>query len=366
MARVLLIRSSTHLGGIERQLLAHCLQLHSLGWTPQLVCLYRRPGEHPLAMAATQVGVTAQTINDSGPLSLAPWNHLREITASFRPRLFHSCDYRSDVMVAAKARSKLWVAESHGHTCPNRRMRLWNRLDLMALRRADRVISVSTAWETALASRGVSASRLHTIENSRTILPIAPFSPLPVMSGVGPHLVFAGRRSPEKGLSDLLAVWQDIRDSYPQARLWVLGDPAARGKYRNRLVGLMDQPGITNLGYQPDVRPWLAQADAVIVPSRAEAWGMTAFEALCLGTPVIATRVGGLPNLCRDAPHAWLIPDVSSSALLAGLAAVLNPSFPRGSELGASYLAQPRFDPELRTQKFLHHYESVLELRATD
>ncbi|NOZ72095.1 MAG: glycosyltransferase, partial [Chloroflexi bacterium] len=99
--------------------------------------------------------------------------------------------------------------------------------------------------------------------------------------------------------------------------------------------------------------------DVVAVPSRHEAWGMTVFEALCLGVPVVASAVGNLPELCQAAPHAHLIPGDDPAAIVAGIRYVFAPSFPHGPDLGQRYCQQPHFAPEQRFQQWLALYSIV-------
>jgi glycosyltransferase involved in cell wall biosynthesis len=356
---ILFIRSSKQWGGIERQLLDHALRLRTRGWTPAFACLFRGAGEHPLAAAAQKRGISADTLPDPSPWSLKPLLALRTAIFAREPTWLHTCDYRSDILTHLAQSKRPQLAESHGYTEEGRAMKLWNVLDRRVLRQLPVVAPVSTAWETTLAAWGVSSQRLYTVGNSTAVLR-QDDSPSPArLPSSGPHLLYAGRLSPEKGIDILLELWPRIRQHFPDARLWVLG-ASGDAAYQRRLRPLLHQPGIHALGHQPDTRPWLQAADAVIVPSRREAWGMTAFEALCAGTPLLATRVGGLPALCRGAPHAYLCHPADPTTFLARLPMAIAPESPRGTSLGQAYRAQPRFDPEQRHQRLLALYQERL------
>jgi glycosyltransferase involved in cell wall biosynthesis len=354
MPGVVLVRSSRFLGGIERQLLDHARRLHAAGWQPHLVCLLRGAGEHPLVQAARGEGLSAVTVPDPAPLSWRAWRDLAAAVARAAGDFIHTCDYRSDILVGAWRREKRpWLAESHGHTVAGLWMALANRVDMHVLRRAAAVVAVSVAWETSLAVAGVPARRLHVIGNSTAILPTTP-APPPMALPTGRHLLFAGRWTPDKGLDLLLQAWPSLRTRHPEVHLWVLGESNPR-----RQIGLTNQEGIHVVGWQPDIRPWLAAADAVVVPSRREAWGMTAFEALAAGVPVVATRVGGLPGLCAGAPHAVLVAPEQPEALVAGILRVLQADFPRGPELGVAFRRHPGFDPDRRFRRFVELYQAL-------
>ena len=360
MPTVLFLRSSRQIGGIERQMLWHARRLQHAGWGVHMACLYRGDGEHPLAQAARAEGLEASTLSDPSPWSLKPGRKLRHLLAELQPNIIHTADYRSDALVAMMRKRPAWMAETQGHTHESPRMRLWNWLDVWALRRAEAVAPGSTAWETWLAARGIPPARLTALENSRAILLPGPL-PFPAqLPGPGPHLLYAGRLSPEKGVDLLLDAWPAICRHHPEAQLWVLGHEAGSARYRRRIAAGLQQPGVNYLGHQPDIRPWLQAVDAVVVPSRREAWGMTAFEALCMGTRLVAARVGGLPGVCRGAEHARLFTADDANALTSAIDAVLTPGFPRGPELGRAYCSQPRFDPQRRHRILLTIYAGMI------
>lgn len=355
MQPLIIVRSSRQLGGIERQLLDHACRLHAVGWPLQVLCLYRGKGEHPLAEAARRQGLPATTITDPGPLHPAAWLRLRRLLGAYKG-LLHTCDVRSDVLVWLARPQGPQVAEAHGHTREGRLMTLWNRLDVFVLRRLHAVVAVSGAGAETLRRAGI--RRLHVIGNSSAILAPSPPPSALTLPGAGPHLLYAGRHSPEKGLHVLLAAWPHLRHHLPSARLWVLGAPA-RGAYGKRISQALQQPGIQAQGFVPDVRPWLSAVHAVIVPSLQESWGMTAFEALAAGTPLVASSVGGLPVLCAGAPHAVLVPPDDPQALVQGVLQALAPAVPRGAGPGKRYMNQPRFDPGLRFARWLALYREI-------
>ncbi len=360
MPTILFLRSSSQLGGIERQMLWHAARLHADGWEVHVACLHRGAGEHPMAAAARRVGLPAFTLPDPAFWHPRAGRALSALIARIQPHIIHTADYRTDALVAARHDAARWLAESQGHTEARWRMKVWNWLDVRALRRAQGVAPVSAAWETWLAARGVSPERMTVLENSRAILRPEPAPPPARLPGPGPHLLYAGRLSPEKGVDFLLGAWPAIRGRWPLAALWVLGALPPAGRFRRRIQKALTRPGVHYLGHHPDIRPWLGAVHAVVVPSRREAWGMTAFEALCVGTPLVAARVGGLPALCRRAPHARLFTPEDAGALLDALDQVLSPGFPRGPDAGRAYCLQPRFDPQRRHAILVAIYEGLL------
>ena len=109
----------------------------------------------------------------------------------------------------------------------------------------------------------------------------------------GPRLLYVGNLLPVKGVDRLPDVMAQVRRSHPDARLDVVGDGPLRGALE-RGLGAGD---VVHGRLAPaQVARHMQAADALLVPSRAEGWGCVATEALACATPVVATRVGGLPE----------------------------------------------------------------------
>jgi len=359
MPTVLFLRSSSHLGGIERQMLWHAARLQEDGWNVHVACLYRGEGEHPMVQAARGARLPAVTLPDPAFWRPQVAQEVQALIQRLQPDIVHTTDYRTDILVAFRAAGVRWLAESLGYTEGHWRLHLWNWLDVRALRRAHRVAPISAAWETWLAVHGISPVRMTVLAYSRAILQPGPLPPPAPLDGPGPHLLYAGRLSPEKGIDFLLSAWPEIRAHCPDASLWVLGALPPARRFRRRIEAGLAQPGIRYLGHQPDIRPWLQSVDAVVVPSRREAWGMTAFETLYVGTPLVASRIGGLTTLTRGAPHARLFTRDDTQALLHALEQALSPELPHGPEVGRAYAMQPRFDPSHRHAILMGIYETL-------
>jgi D-inositol-3-phosphate glycosyltransferase len=148
--------------------------------------------------------------------------------------------------------------------------------------------------------------------------------------GLEPHhevALFFGYIREYKGLDLLFDAWPAIVEARPAARLVVAGDPvrldAAR---RAQLEDWATRLGaIYRFAYVPfsDVTRYFAAADAIVMPYRHVSQSGVLFLALSLGLPIVATRVGGLPEVLRDGESALLVEPESPAALAQALARVL-------------------------------------------
>lgn len=139
--------------------------------------------------------------------------------------------------------------------------------------------------------------------------------------------LFFGYLREYKGLDVLLEAWDRVRRERPAARLVVAGDPvqlpeARRQELEDEARGL---GAICRFQYVPfaDVTRFFAAADALVMPYRRISQSGVLFLALSLGLPVVATRVGGLPEILVEGESAALVPPENPSALAAALAWVL-------------------------------------------
>ena len=143
-----------------------------------------------------------------------------------------------------------------------------------------------------------------------------------------PLLLYVGRLEPIKGLENLLEAMTRVAEP---ARLLIIGGDAdepenGHGVYlRERVAALGVGGRVRFLGAQPQgrLRLFYAAADATVMPSYYESFGMVALEAMACGSPVVASRVGGLTTTVQDGVTGELVPEGDPAALAAALTALL-------------------------------------------
>ncbi len=182
----------------------------------------------------------------------------------------------------------------------------------------------------------------------------------PAGAGGGPVLVHVSNFRAVKRVADLIEVLARVRRSLP-ARLVLVGDGPERAAVEDlaRAGGVAD--AVAFVGPRPDVAGELPHADAFLLPSVTESFGVAALEAMSAGVPVVAYRVGGLPDVVGDAGVLVEPFDVGAFAD-ATLAIVADP--PRRAALGAAARARAveRFD----RVRILDRWETYLRgVRAT-
>lgn len=131
----------------------------------------------------------------------------------------------------------------------------------------------------------------------------------------GPIIGVLGRLVPIKGHCYLVEALPMILEKFPSAMLLFVGEGPERESLASRSASLGVSQHIRMVGSQFDLSSYVAACDVIAQPSLNEGMGRTVLEALVMGKPVIASRVGGLPELINHGDNGLLVPPASPSAL---------------------------------------------------
>jgi glycosyltransferase involved in cell wall biosynthesis len=156
-----------------------------------------------------------------------------------------------------------------------------------------------------------------------------------------------GRMTAVKRTDDVLIAFKGLRDSGVDAVLCMVGDGPDRLQLEERAHELGVARDTVFLGYQEDVAPYYAAFDALVLPSGNEGTPVSVIEALAAELPVVATRVGGVPDVVRDGEDGFLVEAGATDDL-------------------ADRLARLARDPDLRARMGRHGRERVLPRYAVE
>ena len=204
-----------------------------------------------------------------------------------------------------------WIAFMHGHTTENLKMSWYYRLELLLAKRADRIVTVSEEMRSRLLKQGLPADRSLAIHNAidpgqfqSATAPVnrEEFGVAPKETLIG----VIGRFSPEKGQDVFLEAMRVVTATHP-VKVLLLGE----GPTEQSLRELCAQYGLGETvifaGYQPEIAPFYAILDLIVLPSRSEGLPNVAMEALFYKIPVVATAVGGTPEVIKDGETGLLV-----------------------------------------------------------
>jgi glycosyltransferase involved in cell wall biosynthesis len=138
-----------------------------------------------------------------------------------------------------------------------------------------------------------------------------------------PVLIVAGRLEPQKGHRVLLDALPSVLREFPRTRLVCLGQGSLRAELEGRADHLGLKGAVRFVGYQPDVRDWLALADLSVLPSFHEGLPVAAVESLAMEKPVVATAVDGTPEVVVDGKTGFVVPPGNPARLAEAICRLL-------------------------------------------
>lgn len=318
-----------------------------------------------------RLNLPLEVIREAGPLDLSALASLREILERHKPDIVQTHAVKSHFLVSLlRGRTFRWIAFHHGHTSENFKMRIYNQADRSSLRACDVVVSVCTAFANKLTSKGVRQDRIFVVPNSvkNDFAHLDPkFSEetrkrLAILDDESVILA-AGRLSPEKGHRYLIDAIAEIMSSAPHLRLRVLiaGAGPLEGELANQIVKRNLEQRVKLIGHCSDVKPLFSIADLFVLPSLSEGSPNVLLESMAACVPIVATTVGGVPEIVTDGESAILVPPANID-LLAKAILKLVENRPLAKELAsvARDKARLMFSPTKYDERILNIYDTLL------
>ncbi|MGI9308890.1 MAG: glycosyltransferase family 4 protein [Gammaproteobacteria bacterium] len=169
---------------------------------------------------------------------------------------------------------------------------------------------------------------------------------------------------PRKGHKDILDAWGGILDEHPHARLILFGTGPMEQYLKDAAIENNCAEAVSFAGFRKDLRDYLAHVDLLVHPALKEGLGVCLLEAQAAGVPVVATRVGGIPEAVADGRSGLLVEPEDSRVLELAVLELLADE-PRRRELGLQGRAhvQQHFSIAAMVAGNLAVYQQVLESR---
>ena len=279
-----------------------------------------------------------------GELHYTFFRGLDERLARDRPDLVHAHTYGTNqVAVARRHRRRVgtpYVLTAHFHPIwsieggwlRHRLRGFYDRwIAAPTLREASGVIVQTREEERLLRSLRLPLPEVVVVPPGYRPLPSPPpeAPPFSAHFGIpGPYLLFVGRWASNKGLLELVDAFASVLREAPDAHLVLVGED---GGMRSAVEGRARSRGVAErlhaVGHLEDER-WITaayrEARLTVLPSEYEAFGLVLLESLAQGTPVIASRVGGIPEVIEDGKSGLLVPPKSPADLASAIGRLWN------------------------------------------
>lgn len=317
MPTILHTEASRGLGGQELRILAESRWLLDHGWRAIVAC---QPAS-PLFEEAATAGVPAVALRMRGAHDLPALLALRRLMRARGVDLVHTHSSIDSWLAGLAARSlRLPVVRSR-HVS----IRILPRRALV-YRLAHRVITSGEAVRAIVVGAGVPAARVVSIPPGVDTTRFHPgLSGAPVRTELGvaagqPLVGLVANIRGSKGHNVFLEAAREVLGVRPDARFAVVGDGVGYADVRARVAALGLEGAVTMTGFRRDVPEIMAALDVLVLPSiRSEATSQVVAQALAVGTPVIASTVGGSPEVVRDGETGRLVPPGEPRALAAAI-----------------------------------------------
>ena len=257
-----------------------------------------------------------------------------------------------------------WVAFAHGWTTEDWKVRLYHSLDRLMLRTADHAVAVSPPlYSTIRAWRGARPTEL--ILNAADAEEVArgegreAFQKQLGLASDDLVIGCFGRLSSEKGQDVLIEAFSRIVGDFPAARLLLVGNGPDEQALRVRARELNVQDRVLFAGYYAGMRDCFDAIQLLVIPSRSEGLPNVLLEAMALGVPVLATRVGAIPEVLTGPGLGWVVSPGDAKQLEVALRDALGSAEKRRSVAEeAKRRLFPRFDPAARAASIVKLYQA--------
>jgi len=366
--KILHLTASSLFGGPERQMLGLAKTL-PVQIETSFASFSERGRCRAFLNEVEQSGFTARELCHDSPRLLKCVHEVAGVLRDQQADLLVTHGYKSNFIgrLAARRVGMPLISVSRGWTGENLKVRLYDALDKFHLRFMDRIVCVSQGQADRVYRTDVAPGRVRVIRNGARLDAFADPDPAyremlrELAGGDGPIVLAAGRLSPEKGFHVLVEAARMVAD----ARFILFGD----GTERNRLQSLVLELGLDARfrlpGFREDLDALIPWADLVVLPSFTEGLPNVALEASAAGVPVVATAVGGTPEVVEDGVTGFLVPPGDPRSLAEKISLLLdNAPLARQFGEGGRQRMIDHFSFEAQSQAYQKLFAEFLPIRS--
>ena len=369
--KVLHLISSRGVYGAERVVLTLCKHTDPMRFK-QVIGIFRKKnvGGDQLHGEAEQLGIPVEEILYSAAFDLTQLLGLVRVVIRHRPKIIHTHEYKANILglCVAKMFGLPIVTTVHALHKLKGRAKTELRFSIWLLRYFNAVMPVSGDVGDELRALRVPPEKMVTIKN------VPPLTGKRVASkacsfreeiGIpsGRKLIgFLGRLIPAKGCDQLIHAIANIDKRDRNFSLAVAGD----GPEREALEALARKLGVLGMihfcGFRNDTEHIYASLDLLVLPSREEGTPLVMLEGMSRGVPVVATGVGGIPEVLKDRVNGLLVPSEDPISLAAAIVESLsNPVETKKRAIEAKKTIAREYDVKTWAEKFEEIYAGIVQ-----
>jgi len=302
-------------GGPERQILNHALRVQVYGVTPQIISFAEHGKSNKLLRRATEKGIASRELGLRSPFHPGAVTELAEFMKILGTDLLVGHGYKANIVgrLATWNAGIPFLAVSRGWTAESRRIRFYEVLDRQFLRLADAVVAVSEGQRQKILACSVRPDKVRVIHNAIDLEAYPGPAEKSVRAELGIPLdailvATAGRFSPEKNHLGLVEAARLVLAKMPDVYFVVFGEGVLRPELENAVADAGIGHRFLLPGFRSDVCSLLHEIDIFVLPSHTEGLPNVILEAFACRKPVVATSVGGTPEVVQHGENGFLVP----------------------------------------------------------
>lgn len=326
--RVLHLIGGGEFGGAERHILTLFRSFNPQDVLIEAACLFAAP----FAPLAREAGMRVKVLPMRSKLNLGVAWRLKEILSGYD--IIHTHGVRANLLGRMAAQGSGLPVCTTVHSMlsqdyPHPVTRIVNALTERLTRRfTTRFIAVSDFLAAELMKEGVRRDKITVVYNGIDLGANDDKPERTLRERLGlpeetPLVATVGRLHWVKGHRYFIAAAAEVLKQHPAARFIIIGSGPERPELERQIRALGLGGRVVLTGFVKEVMHYYPEFTALVLPSLAEGFGLVVLEALLHATPVVATRVGGLPEVLRDGETGLLVPPANAGALARAVCRVI-------------------------------------------
>jgi glycosyltransferase involved in cell wall biosynthesis len=367
--RVLHLISSSGFLGAENVVLELSKEMTKAGFWVTIGILENKNNLHmELAERARAEGIEVQIFPCKGRFDTKTISSIRSFINSEQPNIMHSHGYKSN-FYAWRALSGLnipWIVTNHGKRF-GMKLSIYNWLNIFFMGRADKVIAVSKDIADEMMKKAIPSAKILVIDNGIDLQKFehkTSNNDLRKSLGLNGNHKFIGTvasLTEEKGHVYLIEGARQVIDKYAECCFLIVGEGNQRHFLEEKISAFGLKGKMIFTGSRKDVPQILPMLDAFILPSLKEGLPMALLEAMAVKVPVIATKVGAIPNVIEDGINGILIPPKNSDAIADAINRMLSNRYSAKEMANRGFeKVRDHYSADIMARKYLAIYKDLL------
>jgi len=310
---ILHVIASNFYGGPEKQIIFHCKFYDKNKYHISVASFIEGNSQNEFVDILKKDNIPAFAINHKFLFDLSIISQLKKIITNNNIDILITHGYKSNIIGYYANRScgiphAMYV---RGWTAEGWKIKLYNKLEVHYLKKADLIVTVAKSKENNLIKLGIKSKQIRSITNAVELPGLSSLNGISLKDEFNIHnnkllILAAGRLSPEKGHEQLIYALHELYNSEKSFKCIIFGD----GPLKSELIKLRDKLNLKDniifAGFYPDWKIYLNEANLLINPSLSEVMPNVVLESLSHKCPVIATDVGGVKELIIDGKTGFL------------------------------------------------------------